>query len=103
MGIKRHKPEEIVTKLRQVEVLCGQGMPRIDAIRQGQVTEQTFYRWRKQYGGMHCPAGLLQMPCPPSRLTGKSNQDEARTGKHSDPENDIGLRIESFSPFTRRQ
>ena len=33
MGIKRHKPEEIVTKLRQVEVLCGQGMPRIDAIR----------------------------------------------------------------------
>ena len=29
MGIKRHKPEEIVTKLRQVEVLCGQGMPRL--------------------------------------------------------------------------
>ena len=52
MGIKRHKPEEIVTKLRQVEVLCGQGMPRIDAIRQVQITEQTFYRWRKQYGGM---------------------------------------------------
>ena len=52
MGIKRHKPEEIVTKLRQVEVLCGQGMPRIDAIKQVQITEQTFYRWRKQYGGM---------------------------------------------------
>ena len=52
MGSKRHKPEEIVTKLRQVEVLCGQGMPRIDAIRQVQITEQTFYRWRKQYGGM---------------------------------------------------
>ena len=51
MGIKRHKPEVIVTKLRQVEVLCGQGMPRIDAIRQVQITEQTFYRWRKQYGG----------------------------------------------------
>ena len=44
MGIKRHKPEEIVTNLRQVEVLCGQGMPRIDAIRQVQITEQTFYR-----------------------------------------------------------
>ena len=40
MGIKRHKPEEIVTKLRQVEVLCGQGMPRIDAIRQVEITEQ---------------------------------------------------------------
>ncbi|WP_421702160.1 IS3 family transposase [Aliiroseovarius sp.] len=52
MGINRHKPEEIVTKLRQVEVLCGQGMPRVDAIRQVQITEQTFYRWRKQYGGM---------------------------------------------------
>ena len=36
----------------QVEVICGQGMPRIDAIKQVQITEQTFYRWRKQYGGM---------------------------------------------------
>ena len=52
MGIKRHKPEEIVTKLRQVEVLVGQRMSRIDAIREVQITEQTFYRWRKQYGGM---------------------------------------------------
>ena len=39
MGIKRHKPEEIVTKLRQVEVHCGQGMPRLDAFRQVQITE----------------------------------------------------------------
>ena len=52
MGIKRHKPEEIVTKLRQVEVLVGQGKSRIDAIREIQITEQTYYRWRKQYGGM---------------------------------------------------
>ena len=52
MGIKRYKPEEIVTKLRQVEVLAGQGMARIDAIRQISTTEQTYYRWRKQYGGM---------------------------------------------------
>lgn len=52
MSTKRHKPEEIVSKLRQVEVLIGQGMSRIDAIRQVRVTEQTFYRWRKQYGGM---------------------------------------------------
>ncbi|EPX78600.1 Transposase [Litoreibacter arenae DSM 19593] len=47
MENKRHKPEEIVTKLRQVEVLCGHGMPRVDAIRQVQITEQTVYRWRK--------------------------------------------------------
>ena len=52
MGIKRHNPEEIVTKLRQVEVLVGQGMARIDAIRQISITKQTFYLWRKQYGGM---------------------------------------------------
>jgi len=52
MASNRHKPEEIVGKLRQVEVLVGQGMPRIDAIREVRVTEQTYYRWRKQYGGM---------------------------------------------------
>jgi len=43
MAIKRHKPEEIVTKLRQVEVLVGQRMSPIDAIREVQITEQTFY------------------------------------------------------------
>jgi len=52
MGIKRHKPEEIVSKLRQVDVLVGQGISRIDAIREISITEQTYYRWRKQYGGM---------------------------------------------------
>ena len=52
MANKRHKPEEIVTKLRQVEVLVGQGMARIDAIREISVVERTYYRWRKQYGGM---------------------------------------------------
>ena len=52
MAINRPKPEEIVVKLRQVEVLMGQGMPRIDAIRQISVTEQTYYRRKKTYGGM---------------------------------------------------
>ena len=52
MTNKRLKPEEIVSKLRQVEVLMGQGMFRLDAIRQIGVVEQTYYRWRKQYGGM---------------------------------------------------
>ena len=52
MANKRHKPEEIVSKLRQVDVLVGQGMARVDAIRQVSITEQTYYRWRKQYGGM---------------------------------------------------
>ena len=52
MARKRFKPEEIVAKLRQVEVLQSQGMAVIDAIRQIGVTEVTYYRWRKEYGGM---------------------------------------------------
>ena len=52
MTNKGRKPEEIISKLRQVEVLMGQGMSRLDAIRQIGVVEQTYYRWRKQYGGM---------------------------------------------------
>ncbi|MEP1441771.1 MAG: IS3 family transposase [Hyphomicrobiales bacterium] len=52
MARKHHKPEEIVSKLRQVDVFVGQGNSRVDAIRQVSITEQTDYRWRKQYGGM---------------------------------------------------
>jgi putative transposase len=49
---KRHTPEEIVTKLRQVEVLTAQGRPVAEAIRSIGVTEVTFYRWRQEYGGL---------------------------------------------------
>jgi len=49
---KRHKPEEIVVKLRQVDVLTSQGSSVADAIRQIGVTEITYYRWRKEYGGL---------------------------------------------------
>ena len=52
MAGKREKPEEIVSKFRQVEVLQGQGMTVAEAVRQIGVTQQTFYRWRKLYGGM---------------------------------------------------
>lgn len=52
MGIKRFKPEEIISKLRQVEVLCSQGKNMADAIRHISVSEQTYYRWKKNYGGM---------------------------------------------------
>jgi len=52
MAGKRDKPEEIVSKLRQVEVLQGQGMKIADAVRQIGITQQTYYRWRKEYGGM---------------------------------------------------
>ena len=49
---KRHKPEEIVVKLRQVDVLTSQGSTVADAIRQIGVTEITYYRWRKEFGGL---------------------------------------------------
>ena len=52
MAGKREKPEEIVSKLRQVEVLQGQGATIAEAVRQIGVTQQTFYRWRKLYGGI---------------------------------------------------
>lgn len=52
MATKRRKPEEIVAKLRQVEVLGGQGMARVDAIREGRITEPTYHRRRKQHGGI---------------------------------------------------
>ena len=52
MAGKREKPADLVSKLRQVEVLQGQGMTIAEAVRQIGVTQQTFYRWRKLYGGM---------------------------------------------------
>ena len=52
MAGKREKPEDIVLKLRQVEVLQGQGKSVQEAVRQIGVTVQTCYRWRKEYGGM---------------------------------------------------
>src|SRR5438067_2140518 len=52
MPRKRHKAEEIVTKLRQVEVLTSQGRSVAEAIRSIGVTEVTYYRWRSEYGGL---------------------------------------------------
>ena len=54
MAGKREKPEDIVLKLRQVEVLQGQGKSVSEAVRQIGVTVQIYYRWRKEYGGMNC-------------------------------------------------
>ena len=49
---KRYKPEDIVAKLRQVDVLTGQGSTVSAAVRQIGVTEYTYYRWRQEYGGL---------------------------------------------------
>ena len=52
MPRKRHKPEEIVAKLRQVDVLVSQGQGVADAVRSIGVTEVTYYRWRQEFGGL---------------------------------------------------
>ena len=52
MSRKRHKAEEIVMKLRQVDVLTAQGKSIGEAIRTIGVTEVTYYRWRNEYGGL---------------------------------------------------
>jgi Transposase. len=53
MGKVNYSTEQIIVKLREVEVLCGQGKTIGEAVRQIGVTEQTYYRWRKKYGGMN--------------------------------------------------
>ena len=52
MARKHHKPEEIVAKLRQVEVLVGQGEPVAEGVRAIGMTEATYYRWRAEHGGL---------------------------------------------------
>ena len=53
MKQKRYTTEQIITNLRKVEVLLGQGLTIKEAARQTGITEQTYYRWRKEYGGMN--------------------------------------------------
>ena len=52
MARKSYKPEEIVAKLRQVDVLTSQGRSVAEAIRSIGVSEVTYYRWRQEYGGL---------------------------------------------------
>ena len=52
MPIKRYKPEQIVTMLRQIEVGIANGKTTPQACKEAEITIQTFYRWRKEYGGL---------------------------------------------------
>ena len=52
MPRKQFSPEQIITKLREAEVLLSQGMRVKEAARQLEISEQTYYRWRKEYGGL---------------------------------------------------
>lgn len=52
MGRQRFTPEQIIAKLREVDVLVGRGSTAVEACRQIGIAEQTLYRWRKEYGGL---------------------------------------------------
>ena len=52
MPRKKHTPQEIVAKLRQVDVHVSQGVATAEAVRQIGVTKVTYYRWRQEYGGL---------------------------------------------------
>ena len=52
MTRRSYRPEQIIKKLREVEVLLSQGSTVGEAARKIEVTEQTYYRWRREYGGM---------------------------------------------------
>ena len=52
MPIKRHKPEQIIAKLRQIEVFISQGKSLAAACKEAAISEQSYYRWKKEYGGL---------------------------------------------------
>ena len=56
MSQKRYRPEEIVAKLREADVLLGQGKTVAEAAKVLGVTDVTYYRWRQEYGGLTTPA-----------------------------------------------
>jgi transposase-like protein len=49
---KRHTAEQIIAKLREAELALGTGQPLVDVVRKLEISEQTYYRWRKEYGGL---------------------------------------------------
>ena len=52
MSTKRYKPEQIVNLLRQIEVEIANGKTTPQACRDAEITTQTYYRWRKEFGGL---------------------------------------------------
>jgi len=52
MAIKRYRSEQIIAKLREADVLLSQGHTVINIIKALEISEVTYYRWRKEYGGM---------------------------------------------------
>ncbi len=52
MARKRHTAEQIIAKLREAELALAKGQSLVDVVRKLEIAEQTYYRWRKEYGGL---------------------------------------------------
>jgi len=95
MPIKRYTPEQIIHKLREAEVLLSQGMTTTEASRQIGVVEQTYYRWRKEYGGMRTNQA--------KRLKELEKQNSRLKRLVAEKELDMVIPVDSYSDsgFTR--
>ncbi len=75
MPKKRNNAEQIVTKLRQIEVLVAQGRTIGQACKEAEISEQSYYRWRNEYGGLEIERAKrfkeLERECPSSEQSGR--------------------------------
>ena len=91
MPRKRHKPEEIAGKLRQVDVLVSQGQSITDAIRQSGLTEGTYYRWRQEVGGLkrnevkRPQKPSLEKPRTPEVIVDRDNSHQPKSREEAPP------------------
>src|SRR3546814_11931885 len=76
MPSKKHRPEEIIGKLREAEVVLAQGATTAEACRRIAVSEQTYYRWRKEYGGLKTDQARRMKD-----LEKENRSEESREGK----------------------
>ncbi len=97
MPTKRYKPEEIVAKLRQVDVLTSQGQNVADAIRSIGVTEVTYYRWRQEFGGLKSVKRLKDLETENALLSARSVRPDAG---QADPAGGVPGKL--LSPARRR-
>ncbi len=100
MSTKRYKPEQIVNLLRQVEVAIANGKTTPQAAREAGITEQTYYRWRREFGGLKVDQAkrLKELEKENSRLKRlvaelsleKQVLREVAQGNFSAPSGDVG-------------
>jgi len=77
---KKHTPEQIVSLLRQIEVAVANGKTTPSACREGGITEQTYYRWRKEYGGLQVASGAAAEGAGAGKLQAEAVSGGAEPG-----------------------